>query len=190
MIKDYAHIKKQPKAQPQKSKLPALMLLTAVTIGLLTMLAVQIHHYSKQRAQRRAQPTAINLPKQNQENTAEKKPTTHFEFYTLLSKQAVPQPLPHSDDKIDRNSSVSTASNKAPFYQLQAASLQNRMDAQTFARQLLTLGYQSAIQPYLHGDGTTWYRVVIGPIDNIASAKQMQSTLQQHHIDSLLTRIQ
>ncbi len=188
MIKDYAHIKKQAKAQPQKSKLSALLLLTVATTVLLATLAVQIHRYSKQRAQQKSTNTAINLPSQNKTNSVKKQPATHFEFYTLLSKQAVPQPLPHSDDKISTNSSDDKS--KAPFFQLQAASLQNRMDAQTFTRQLLSLGYQSSIHPYLHGDGTTWYRVVIGPIDNIASAKQMQTTLQQHHIDSLLTRVQ
>ncbi len=184
-MKDYANIKKATAASKQPTRWPAFIALTLVALALSGVLIVQVHHFSQQRAAK-ANKTKRVTTSITPKTSAKKTPATQFEFYTLLSKQAVPQPIAHTS-QTESNQPINHASKT--FYQLQAASLQNRIDAQAFARQLLSLGYQSKIQAYLHGDGATWYRVVIGPIDNMASARQAQAKLQQHHIDSLLSRI-
>ncbi len=183
MIKDYANIKKQAAPEPKPSRWLPLSLLTITALALLTVLIVQIHSHSKhQQSLKKAQHTP---PKETTVKVA-KKPAineTEFEFYQLLSKkQNLPQ-QPANEPAAKTNSNDNSAQ-----YQLQTASLSNRLDAQRFSRQLLSLGYKASIQPFLHADGSTRYRVVIGPIDNFASAKQLQSTLQAQHINSLLSK--
>lgn len=189
MLKDYVNIK-QAHAVPKKPKRwPALLILCLIALGLVTTLGYQLHQYWRQHQIMKPKATVIQIKTKQAAKPAPT--TTHFEFYTLLSKQPVPQAITTADNSNKAEAAITPINNTdKAIYQLQAASLQNRIDAQAFARQLLALGYQSKIRPYLHDDGTTWYRVIIGPLNNVASAKQMQANLQQHHIDSLLSRIQ
>ncbi|MDF1759493.1 MAG: SPOR domain-containing protein [Coxiellaceae bacterium] len=190
MIKDYAKLKQQqPAAKPPTRWLP-LSLLALTALALLTGLIIQIHLHSRhQQAQQKSESTPATTNKVVAAKIQKPKPkpkpiVTEFEFYQLLSKKM--EPLPNNQAASNQPS----AANASPGdkYQLQTASLQNRLDAQRFARQLLTLGFKSDIQPFLHPDGTTWYRVIIGPIDTYANAKQTQAMLQAQHVDSLLSR--
>ncbi|MDF1655490.1 MAG: SPOR domain-containing protein [Coxiellaceae bacterium] len=194
MIKDYSKLKQQQSVAKKPTRWLPLSLLGIAALALLTSLTMQVHshlRHQQTKQQTTTPPLAAATPVvakatevKAKEITKVKPITTEFEFYQLLSKKTEPHPT---------NSATTTkspAANTAPgnHYQLQTASLQNRLDAQRFARQLLAFGFKSDIQPFLHPDGTTWYRVIIGPIDNYANAKQTQAMLQAQHIDSLLSR--
>ncbi|MDF1795609.1 MAG: SPOR domain-containing protein [Coxiellaceae bacterium] len=193
MIKDYAKLKQQqqPTAKKVTRWLP-LSLLTLVALALLIGLISQIHWHAQQhKTKRKVTPPspAVTKPvtKPVTAKAEQAKPVaTEFEFYQLLSKKAESTQTKQQSTTATLPVSDNTATGEG--YQLQAASLHNRLDAQRFARQLLTLGFQSTIQPFLHPDGTTWYRVMIGPIDSYANAKQTQAMLHAQHIDSLLSR--
>ena len=186
MIKDYAKLKQQqPAAKPPTRWLP-LSLLALTALALLTGLIIQIHLHSRhQQTQNTPKTTPAATSKIIAAKIQKPKPiVTEFEFYQLLSKKIEPQPTNQPSASQPSATSASPGNN----YQLQTASLHNRLDAQRFARQLLTLGFKSDIQPFLHPDGTTWYRVIIGPIDTYANAKQTQAMLQAQHVDSLLSK--
>ena len=67
---------------------------------------------------------------------------------------------------------------------LQIAAIRVRKDAELYVQQLRSKGHPAAVSD--QGDG--WYRVLVGPFDNVDAAKNYQSRLRAEGIDSLLRK--
>ncbi|MBU6421559.1 MAG: SPOR domain-containing protein, partial [Gammaproteobacteria bacterium] len=53
---------------------------------------------------------------------------------------------------------------------------------------LALLGIESSIQQVQVSNGSTWNRVRIGPINNLAQLNALRAQLAQHHIEPLVIK--
>lgn len=70
-------------------------------------------------------------------------------------------------------------------YILQVAALHNSADADGLKAQLSFLGFDVWITPF-QNQGSTWYRVKVGPYPSLEAAKKAQQTLINNHFSSIL----
>lgn len=149
--------------------------------------------------------------------TAAVAPQPKFDFYTLLPSieedidapqlktehpekiAYVPQPPPPSQS-VASVASTSTTSPVSPkklkteshsdSFVLQAAVFQSKEPAETLKAQLILQGFETKIEPYQKDSASaTWYRVYLGPFEQIAEAKQAQSALlRTAQVDSFIIK--
>lgn len=110
-----------------------------------------------------------------------------FDFYKLLPQMTVN--ISTDDDTatspIINNKHATKKS--VPTYVLQVAALQKDSDAIQVQNTLKAAGYAAFTQPYQAPDHTTWYRVLVGPFNNLKTAQAEQDKLDAHQTEALLT---
>ena len=110
-----------------------------------------------------------------------------FDFYKLLPQMTV-------NISADDDATTSPAINNkpitkksAPTYVLQVAALQKNSDAAQVQNTLKAAGYAAFTQLYQAPDHTIWYRVLVGPFNNLKTAQAEQDKLDAHQTEALLT---
>jgi cell division protein FtsN len=110
-----------------------------------------------------------------------------FDFYKLLPQMTVN--ISTDDDSttspIINNKPITKKS--APIYVLQVAALQKDSDATQVQNTLKAAGYAAFTQSYQAPDHTAWYRVLVGPFNNLKTAQAEQDKLDAHQTEALLT---
>lgn len=202
MTKDYAHRKrkKYPKSwskSPRQStgiirRFLKRLLLLIVLIALLVFVGVQIIKYKQQILKHFSFHSANQVAKTVQTTESQKgeKPKVKesplenevsFEFYRMLPKMSV-------EVYNEQDPSVKREIEKSDLYVLQLASVKNEEDANLFRQRLVELGYKPHIVIINRGE-VTWYRVQIGPYNDIAVAENDSNQLLKHNISSILLKL-
>ncbi len=110
-----------------------------------------------------------------------------FDFYKLLPQMTVNI---STDDDVSTSPVINNkliAKKSTPIYVLQVAALQKDSDATQVKNTLKAAGYTTFTQPYQAPDHTTWYRVLVGPFNDLKTAQTEQDKLDAHQTEALLT---
>lgn len=181
MVMDYANKPEQPQKRRRKPGLVTLAVLLAIAAPLsLFYFRYQNVIHSKSQLSSDipvTQPTAKKKAKNEYKDSH-----SDFTFYTLL---------PSSEVKV--SSHEVKANEKNPAWEkmtfiLQAGSLRQQSRAMKLRNQLSHIGYSAFIEEYKDSEAT-WYRVLLGPYNGIASAERDQRKLQQQHINSIMLKL-
>ena len=103
---------------------------------------------------------------------------TQFDFYTLLPQRKVIIP-PVEQAK---------PPTQTFFYILQTASFKDRDDADRERAKLLLMGMDASIEQAQDANGTTWYRVQVGPFHSRSKLASARSALAQQGIMPLVLK--
>ncbi len=119
-------------------------------------------------------------------------PALNFEFYTLLPDQeyvvTTPKETPPPQQPAKpQEKQPSMAPSKTGAYYLQVGSFRERKTADSMRAKVTLLGTSGSIQQVRHNQNT-WYRVRVGPYEQIEQVSAVQAQLKQHQINSLLVR--
>lgn len=131
-------------------------------------------------------------PEKSDEPTAAAKPTTKFDFYTLLPEQEViepnerPAPTATKPDTAQK-SQQSTAAVAGEEFNLQAGSFRSATEADKRRAQVQALGLPSR-QESVSAGGDTWYRVLVGPFPSRDAVTQARDKLAGQSIDTIVVR--
>lgn len=110
-----------------------------------------------------------------------------FDFYKILPQMTVNIATDNDATPSPIINNKSMAKKSAPTYVLQVAALQKNSDATQVQNTLKAAGYPTFTQPYQAPDHTTWYRVLVGPFNNLKTAQAEQDKLDSHQTEALLT---
>ncbi|MBU6510013.1 MAG: SPOR domain-containing protein [Gammaproteobacteria bacterium] len=187
MAKDYKNSPK-PKDKPRKSSdgLPGWgWLIIGILVAVVVMKgAPKIW----QRFEHRLHPgvlQAAKTPAKSLTQAPAASTAPHFDFYKLLPSFQVVIP---SQDKETRSGDVPGPVSQPGNYILQVGSFQDYAEADKLKANLALLGIESSIQQVQVSNGSTWNRVRIGPINNLAQLNALRAQLAQHHIEPLVIK--
>jgi cell division protein FtsN len=108
-----------------------------------------------------------------------------YDFYKMLPHFEVVVPEKERDVKRD----VPTANIERPgVYVLQAGSYRNESDADRVAKQLSLQGINAKVQR-VAVDTDVWYRVRIGPINQLNDLNRLRHKLQAADVDTIVIRV-
>ena len=109
-----------------------------------------------------------------------------FDFYTVLPKIEVVI-LDHEVKTRKREERVGKA--KAGVkYSVQAGSFRHYKDADSLKAKLIMMGFSPKIEKAVIGSAT-WYRVKMGPYNQLASVDAIQSRLKSNKMDALVIEV-
>ncbi len=117
-----------------------------------------------------------------------------YDFYTLLPKLEVVVPGQNNPPtKRIHNASPPSVQllrkiEKPGSYMLQTGSFRTYAEANRMKASLALLGFVSTISK-VEVRGQTWYRVQIGPFNNLTKLNVARETLSKHHIASLALKV-
>jgi len=122
-------------------------------------------------------------PPKPSSNTTNKKP--RFDFYTILPELEIA--IPEQDLIHLEKQAPSTSSQKIPDYILQVGSFKQSKQADQLKAHLALQGIEANVQSVaINSD--TWYRVRIGPINNLTTLNQIRKRLQKNDIASIVVK--
>lgn len=141
---------------------------------------------------------AVEKPAPVEDPKASEKPSTKFDFYTLLPEQEViepnERPTPPPTPKADKNQKPAqqqpvVANEAAPGEEfiLQAGSFKSAAEADRRRAQVQALGLPTR-QESVSAGGDTWYRVLVGPFPTRDTATQARDKLAGQSIDTIIVR--
>ena len=116
-------------------------------------------------------------------------PALDFEFYTLLPGQefVVTTPEPKTEPVKPQAKQPRMAPSETGAYYLQVGSFRQRSAADAMRAKVTLLGTRGSIQQVQHNQNT-WYRVRVGPYEQVNQVSAVQAKLKQHQINALLVR--
>ncbi|WP_423063170.1 SPOR domain-containing protein [Candidiatus Paracoxiella cheracis] len=182
MVRDYA---KRPPPQKKRRRMPIVIAISVIAIALVIPTVMYYVRYQKiihkkklllpTQSSKSAKPKVLTPPADTKQTKQ-----SEFDFYTILPKM-----------QVQVRSTTSTPIQISPqeakgHYMLQVASLQSLKQAKQFKDKLFSLGYLARITTFQSKNGEVWNRVITGPYNSLREAEKAQTTLQQHHIDSIL----
>ena len=121
-----------------------------------------------------------------------------FDFYKLLPESEVV--VPESATTTVKSAPAVKQPSVAPGrsagtpkdsfrYLLQTGSFRNESDAERLRAQLILWGLNAKIQQVQVKNGDYWHRVHVGPLDSMTQVNNVQKTLAEHKVDSLLLKL-
>jgi len=117
-------------------------------------------------------------------------PKPRFDFYTILPKNNNnPQLRANDNPMLQRPSQTQnlTTSHDNNCYYLQVASFKHFSEADRLKAELTLLGYSTHIENK-HYNHQTWYRVRIGPFDDLKQANQESKHLAEQNYNNILVK--
>jgi cell division protein FtsN len=196
MPRDYA---KTPKPK-DKTGLPGWAWLVAgLAIGLFVALLVYLDkvtpesdrnsitetikkHWQDAREVRKREET--KAPPKPVDTTASNKPK--FDFYTILPELEVA--IPEQDLVPDKKNSAGSNSKDTAKFILQAGSFKKLEEADKLKARLALQGIVATIQTVNIGDGDTWHRVRVGPIEGLNNLNQTRRRLQKMGVATIVVK--
>ena len=195
MPRDYA---KTPKPK-DKTGLPGWAWLAAgLAIGLFVALLVYLDkvtpesqrssitdtikkHWNDAREVRKQEER--KAPPKPADNKTASKPK--FDFYTILPELEVA--IPEQDLVQDRKTNK-VDSHDTTQYILQAGSFKQHEEADRLKAKLALQGIVASIQTVKIGDGETWHRVRVGPLQGLSNLNQTRRRLQQMGVATIVVK--
>ena len=162
-----------------KSQVPGwVWLFTGIVTGLFIAFLAHLAEITPQ-SQEQAKKVAGSKPKTKTQSKQDK-PTTSFEFYTLLPEREVIVPVEESSDSDKPKEQI--------IYILQAGSFKSAADADRLRAKLILLGMDTKVEEVTgKGDGT-WHRVQVGPFVSRSKLSKARNTLISNNIETLLLK--
>jgi len=196
---------RRAKAKPVKKSLPfgRILLAVAVVSGfayLLYSLATMtppvpakevLKGASKNTARIKPKPKSVNKPKKAPVvKVVQPKKTAsteiQYDFYTLLPEAEFTIP-DHEIKSYKRAERIGKAVENRE-YSVQVSSFRHLKDADSLKAKLLLLGFIPKIEK-AKVNGVTWFRVKIGPYQQIKSVDAIVSRLHENKIDAMVTAV-
>lgn len=178
---------------PPKKRFPTGLL--AITLVLLSGLGYGLYHLTKVDPDKATTPLASSKPAEKKpvapkpapvkSPQAEAKPepksdNKRFEFYEMLEKSEVKAP------QVDAYKSTPKDAKSKTTYLLQAGSFKAKADAERMRAELILLGLPNVhTNTSTSKDGSTWYRVRLGPFENRSRLSKAYDKLVQRNIQPL-----
>jgi cell division protein FtsN len=106
-----------------------------------------------------------------------------FDFYTLLPELEVIVP----DDRPTKRKKAKTKLKGLEKYMLQAGTFKIEKHAESRKANMALLGVETNIQKVKLND-ENWYRVQVGPYDDMEKVNEVRSLLNENNIKTMLTR--
>jgi cell division protein FtsN len=180
VAQDYA---KKKNASPRKaagsSGIPGwVWLFTGAVTGAFIMFLVYLYGLTPQKFPDRKSSQDKQSSLNDKQVAPAEKPT--FEFYDSLKNNEIIPP----GDVNKHNTSSKNAGLKTPYI-LQAASFQKAEDADSLKAKLILEGLDTSVQKF-NNKGETWYRVLVGPFNDLNKMNQAKTTLAQHNITPIV----
>jgi cell division protein FtsN len=180
MARDYKHRRK-----PAKKGKGGGSFATGLTLGLTV--AVLVHLYHQGRTPDRAlEDSSLATRPAAQEPEPIDDSELEFDFYTILT--AKEELVPEKKEVSGGQKAETSVGNSSGNYYLQAGSFQNHTDADRRKATLALLGVAASIQRVTIKENQTWYRVRVGPIDDINEVNRLRSKLEVEKIQTMLAR--
>jgi cell division protein FtsN len=110
-----------------------------------------------------------------------------FDFYKILPGQE--EPVTERDLKAAAKAAADKAGISADLYFVQAGAFQNPADADNLKARLALIGLVASVEPASLPDRGTWYRVRLGPYNQLEEINRVRATLAQNGVDASLVRI-
>lgn len=115
---------------------------------------------------------------------AESAANPEFAFYESLAQSSWHVPIQRGVYQ-----SAEQKTEQAPRYNLQAASLQSETDARQLVRVLRHEGLQAVYSASVNDQGKLWFRVSVGPFQNVSIMNKAEDTLVGHGLMPLRRRV-
>ncbi len=181
--KKTSKVARKPRYQPPAWGYLVIGLLVGLGIGLVAYLY-------KTGLDRPAPPgTMIKPPEVEKPQSNPDKPQqqtkSQYDFYTLLPEMEVV--IPEIDELGGSNQGVKAGTSET--YVLQAGSFRRFDEADGLKANLALIGIKAIIQTVAVNGENTWYRVRIGPYNNIGQLRQVRSRLKQNNIDYIVLKM-
>ncbi len=109
-----------------------------------------------------------------------------FDFYKILPGQE--EPVTERELKAAAKAG-DKAGASADLYFVQAGAFQNPADADNLKARLALIGLMASVEPASVPDRGTWYRVRLGPYNQLEEINRVRATLAQNGLDASLVRI-
>lgn len=195
MPRDYKH---QANAPREKSGSGWLLLVLGFLAGLIVGTALNLGtDWLRLKSVAQAVPDAAQAVQEEVNNAAanpadnakQDEPATdetRFDFYRMLPNFEVV--IPEQDETVQRGGDVTQIAQPGT-YVLQAGSFRGMDDADRLKAQLALLGITSHIQEVTIDDTQTWYRVRIGPYQDLNQLNSIRTRLEDNGLPSLLIRV-
>lgn len=111
-----------------------------------------------------------------------------FTFYESLTEDGLVIPDASTDRPAQPAAAASAAEPKAARYVIEVASFRERNNADSQKASLALLGIESRVEPVTRTDGSTLFRVTIGPDSDRARVERHMAQLADNGIEGLLVR--
>lgn len=111
---------------------------------------------------------------------ANDKPTTSFEFYTLLPEREVIVPVEENNANDKPQQQI--------IYILQAGSFKNPADADRLRAKLILLGLDTKVEEVTGKGNDTWHRVQVGPFVSRSKLSKARNLLISNNVETLLLK--
>lgn len=163
------------------------MLITALAIGFAVFLVyLKSPGFNKQQADQSVPIQKPEVKPADQTEVKDAKPLPpKFDFYTILPKKEMV--VPEYEVKT-RTREEQVGKNKISSYILQAGSYKDLEEADSLKAKLALMGIESKIQK-AKVENVIWYRVKIGPYNQMVSVNNVMSRLQKNGMKPVITEI-
>jgi cell division protein FtsN len=196
------------KKKKRKKPMPGWLLFVAgLSVGLFATFIVFLQDRSSslpgEQADRKARPPVVNVdpdvsaekkktrePEQKDKKKEKNKPEPpRFDFYTILPELEVIIPDEEIRMKKPRAQKESVQAKKDGSYILQAGSFKRHDQADRRKAKLALLGVNATIQRVTIHDNEVWYRVKIGPFDDLKRLNNIRTKLFKNDINAIPLKV-
>ena len=118
--------------------------------------------------------------------SSKKSQEIQYDFYTILPKTEFL--LPDHEVKTRKREERIGKAKAGVKYSVQAGAFRNYKDADSLKAKLLMMGFSPKIEKAVIGS-VTWYRVKMGPYNQLASVDAIQSRLKSNKMDALVIEV-
>lgn len=204
MARDYsrskARKKRKPAARPKNQGLPGwVQLFVGLTLGLLVAAGVFIYYAPVNQQQGEStytRNTAPDEPATDADGLPPEEPN-RFAFYDMLpnyelviqyEEDGTAAGTPSSEKPKPKKPETPKQVDEPGKYIIQAGSFKTYEDADKRKAKLALLGVESEIERVTIDNTKTWYRVRVGPMNDINRVNGMLKRLRDNGVETLLMR--
>lgn len=134
-----------------------------------------------------APPAVAGLPQSDPAPAGKAPEKPRFDFYRILPGSE--EPVSEKDLKEAARGAKGHPEGAKDVYYVQAGSFQNPADADNQKARLAILGFESSIEALNLPDKGIWYRVRLGPFQQLEELNRVRQTLAQNSIDASLVKM-
>lgn len=188
-----------PRAKPAGSPTEVPLWRWALVLGVVGLFAYFLYSLSltpeQDKPARLTKPLARQIIKTTPKKApkvvkrAKQTPAQHdiqYDFYTILPEAEFV--IPDHEVKTRKREERVGKAKSGVQYSVQAGAFRKHKDADSLKAKLLMMGFSPKIEKAIIGSAT-WYRVKMGPYNQLASVDAIQSRLKSNKMDALVIEV-